>query len=108
MNRRPILVAAVAVTALALAGCSGSSESDGGADSPYRVLLTGGISAQESSRLIRRPRCSPPRRAFRSRTKPGIGGRQIELTTVDDAGDATIAVTKLREAINSGTSLTST
>ncbi len=46
MNRRPILVAAVAVTALALAGCSGSSESDGGADSPYRVLLTGGISAQ--------------------------------------------------------------
>lgn len=103
MNRRPIFVAAVAVTTLALAGCSGSSESDGGADSPYRVMLTGGVSAQgvlaansQTSLLATKAGAQVQNEAG------GVGGRQIELTTVDDAGDATIAVTKLREAINSG------
>ena len=104
MNRRPILVAAVAVTALALAGCSGSSESDGGCGlalpcaADRRDQCTG-----KSSRLIRRPRCSPPRRAFRSRTKPG-GSVAVRSSSPlwTTRGDATIAVTKLREAINSG------
>ncbi|WP_219418187.1 ABC transporter substrate-binding protein [Pseudonocardia nigra] len=31
----------------------------------------------------------------------GIGGRPVEITVVDDGGDATVAVTKLREAIAS-------
>ncbi|WP_341514098.1 ABC transporter substrate-binding protein [Rhodococcus qingshengii] len=103
MNRRPILVAAVAVTALALAGCSGSSESDGGADSPYRVLLTGGISAQGVLAANSQTSLLATKAGVQVQNEAGgIGGRQIELTTVDDAGDATIAVTKLREAINSG------
>ncbi|MFB7860243.1 ABC transporter substrate-binding protein, partial [Rhodococcus qingshengii] len=100
MNSRSILVAAVAVTSLALSGCSGATGSEGGADSPYRVLLTGGISAQgvlaansQTSLLATKAGVQVQNAAG------GIGGRQIELTTVDDAGDATIAVTKLREAI---------
>ncbi len=103
MHRRPILVAAVAVTALALAGCSGSSESEGGADSPYRVLLTGGISAQGVLAANSQTSLLATKAGVQVQNEAGgIGGRQIELTTVDDAGDATIAVTKLREAINSG------
>ncbi len=85
MNRRPILVAAVAVTALALAGCSGSSESDGGADSPYRVLLTGGISAQgvlaanSQTSLLATKRASGPERSRGDRwpsDRAHYGGRR--------------------------------
>ncbi|WP_305092713.1 ABC transporter substrate-binding protein [Prescottella sp. R16] len=101
-NRRPVLVAAVAVSALTLAACgSADSTEAGGADQPYRVLVTGGISAQgvlaanaETSILAAKAGAQVQNEAG------GVGGRQIELTVVDDAGDATIAVTKLREAIN--------
>ncbi|WP_137723961.1 ABC transporter substrate-binding protein [Prescottella subtropica] len=101
-NRRPVLIAAVAVSALALAGCSSADSTEtGGADQPYRVLVTGGISAQgvlaanaETSILAAKAGVQV------QNAVGGIGGRQIELTVVDDAGDATIAVTKLRDAIN--------
>lgn len=102
-NRRPVVVAAVAATSvLALAGCSSAESAEaGGADQPYRVLVTGGISAQgvlaanaQTSILATKAGVEVQNQAG------GIGGRQIELTVVDDAGDATIAVTKVREAIN--------
>ncbi|MCJ0902162.1 ABC transporter substrate-binding protein [Rhodococcus sp. ARC_M6] len=103
MNRRPILLAAVAVTALALTGCSGSTDSEAGADSPYRVLLTGGLSAQGALAANSQTASLATKAGVQVQNAAGgIGGRQIELTTVEDAGDATIAVTKLREAINSG------
>ncbi|PTR23423.1 branched-chain amino acid transport system substrate-binding protein [Rhodococcus sp. OK519] len=102
-NRRPVVVAAVAaVSVLTLAGCgSADSAETGGDDQPYRVLVTGGISAQgvlkanaDTSILAAKAGAQVQNAAG------GIGGRQIELTVVDDAGDATIAVTKVREAIN--------
>ncbi|MDI9915106.1 ABC transporter substrate-binding protein [Rhodococcus sp. IEGM 1379] len=103
MNRRPILLAAVAVTALALTGCSGSTDSEAGADAPYRVLLTGGLSAQGALAANSQTASLATKAGVQVQNAAGgIGGRQIELTTVEDAGDATIAVTKLREAINSG------
>lgn len=100
-NRRPVLVAAVAASVLTLTAC-GSAESagGGGGDQPYRVLITGGVSAQgvlaanaQTSILATKAGVEVQNRAG------GIGGRPIELTVVDDAGDATIAVTKVREAI---------
>ena len=104
MKRRPILVAAVAATAaLTLSGCSGSTESEGGADAPYRVLLTGGLSGQGALAANSQTASLATKAGVQVQNAAGgIGGRQIELTTVEDAGDATIAVTKLREAINSG------
>ncbi len=85
-----------------MAGCgSADSAEAGGADQPYRVLVTGGISAQgvlkanaDTSILATKAGVEVQNQAG------GIGGRKIELTVVDDAGDATIAVTKVREAIN--------
>ena len=104
MKRRPILVAAVAATAaLTLSGCSGSTESEGGADAPYRVLLTGGLSGQGALAANSQTASLATKAGVQVQNAAGgIGGRQIELTTVEDAGDATIAVTKLRAAINSG------
>ncbi|NKS77830.1 ABC transporter substrate-binding protein [Rhodococcus hoagii] len=101
-SRRPVLVAAVAASVLTMAGCgSADSAEAGGADQPYRVLVTGGISAQgvlkanaDTSILATKAGVEVQNQAG------GIGGRKIELTVVDDAGDATIAVTKVREAIN--------
>lgn len=101
-SRRPVFVAAVAASVLTIAGCgSADSAETGGADQPYRVLVTGGISAQgvlkanaDTSILATKAGVEVQNQAG------GIGGRQIELTVVDDAGDATIAVTKVREAIN--------
>lgn len=86
---------------LCLASCdsAGSIESDG-TDRPYRVLVTGGISAQgvlaanaQTSILAAKAGAQVQNEAG------GIGGRQIELTVVDDGGDPTTAVTQLRKAI---------
>ncbi|BAH53211.1 ABC transporter substrate-binding protein [Rhodococcus opacus] len=102
--RSSALTAALAVTALALTGCSGAGADDADADGgPYRVLVTGGISGQgalaanaQTSVLAAKASAEAVNRAG------GVGGRQVEITVVDDAGDATTAVSKLREAIASG------
>ncbi|MFC0454196.1 ABC transporter substrate-binding protein [Rhodococcus jostii] len=102
--RSSALTAALAVTALAVTGCAGSgADVADAAGSPYRVLVTGGISGQgalaanaQTSVLSAKASAEAVNRAG------GVGGRQVEITVVDDAGDATNAVSKLREAIASG------
>ncbi|NKR94387.1 ABC transporter substrate-binding protein [Rhodococcus hoagii] len=101
-SRRPVLVAAVAASVLTMAGCgSADSAEAGGADQPYRVLVTGGISAQGVLKANADTSILATKAGVEVQNQEGgIGGRKIELTVVDDAGDATIAVTKVREAIN--------
>ncbi|MDH6679721.1 branched-chain amino acid transport system substrate-binding protein [Rhodococcus sp. LBL1] len=102
-SSRPSVAAAIAAASvLVLAGCgSADSAENGGPDQPYRVLVTGGLGAQgvlaanaQTSILAAKAGVEVQNQAG------GIGGRQIELTVVDDGGDATTAVTKVREAIN--------
>ncbi|MEU6658802.1 ABC transporter substrate-binding protein [Streptomyces sp. NPDC046821] len=105
MNRRIVAVVASATgMALTLAGCgSGSAKDAKSSDQPYRVLVTGGLSAQgvladNSSTSVLAAKAG----AKAVNASGGILGRKVEVTAVDDAGDPTTAVTKLREAINSG------
>lgn len=103
-NRHSALVAALAVSALALAGCSGSSSGDeAGAGDPYRVLVTGAISGQGALAANSQTSITAAKAGVEAVNKAGgIDGRQVELTVVDDGGDATKAVSNLREAIASG------
>ncbi|NIH83886.1 ABC transporter substrate-binding protein [Amycolatopsis granulosa] len=101
MNRHVLVLGAVVSSAaLVLAGCGGAASSGGGAGDPYRVLVTGGLSAQgvlatNSKTSVISAQAS----ADEINKTGGIAGRRIEVTVVDDGGDPTTAVTKLREAI---------
>ncbi|NKS18155.1 ABC transporter substrate-binding protein [Rhodococcus hoagii] len=96
----PALVAA-AVSTLLLVSCGTAdpAESDG-ADEPYRVLVTGGISAQGALAANAQTSILAAKAGAQVQNEAGgIGGRRIELTVVDDGGDPTKAVTELRKAI---------
>ncbi|GAA4485488.1 ABC transporter substrate-binding protein [Rhodococcus olei] len=103
-NRHAALVAALAVSAVALAGCSGStSEAENTADGPYRVLITGAVSGQGALAANSQTSILAAKAGAEAvNAAGGIGGRQVELTVVDDGGDATKAVSNLREAVASG------
>ncbi|MFC7446424.1 ABC transporter substrate-binding protein [Rhodococcus daqingensis] len=103
--RHSALTAALAVSAVALAGCSGSSSgAESGSDGPYRVLVTGAVSGQGALAANSQTSILAAKAGAEAVNKNGgIGGRQVELTVVDDGGDATKAVSNLREAIASGT-----
>ncbi|MFE3291920.1 ABC transporter substrate-binding protein [Rhodococcus sp. NPDC059234] len=103
-NRHRVLVAALAVSAVALAGCSGSSSgAEGGSDGPYRVLVTGAMSGQGALAANSQTSILAAKAGAEAiNANGGIGGRQVELTVVDDGGDATRAVSNLREAVASG------
>lgn len=104
MSRRLLSVAAgLSVLVLGLSACgSGSGGEEKGKDAPYRVLVTGGLSApgvlaDNASTSVLSARAS----AKNINAAGGILGHKVEVTVVDDAADPTTAVTKLREAINS-------
>ncbi|TQF69257.1 ABC transporter substrate-binding protein [Rhodococcus spelaei] len=103
--RHSALVAAVAASTLALAGCAGSSSDQaggGGADQPYRVMITAGLGGQGALAANAKTSVLAAKAGAQVvNGKGGVGGRQVELTVVDDGGDPTTAVTKLREAISS-------
>ncbi|BCN70535.1 ABC transporter substrate-binding protein [Rhodococcus hoagii] len=102
--RHSALVASIAVSALTLAGCSSSAADDEASDSgPFRVLVTGAISGQGSLAANAQTSILAAKAGVEQVNKDGgIGGRQVELTVTDDGGDATKAVSNLRDAINSG------
>ncbi|MFI6433763.1 branched-chain amino acid ABC transporter substrate-binding protein, partial [Rhodococcus oryzae] len=83
-NRHSALVAALAVSAVALAGCSGSSSgADTGSDGPYRVLVTGAISGQGALAANSQTSILSARAGVEAVNKAGgVGGRQVELTVV--------------------------
>ncbi|PTR30984.1 amino acid/amide ABC transporter substrate-binding protein (HAAT family) [Rhodococcus sp. OK519] len=102
--RHSALVAALSVSALAVAGCSGSASGDEASDTgPFRVLVTGAISGQGSLAANAQTSILAAKAGAEQINKSGgIGGRQVELTVTDDGGDATKAVSNLRDAVNSG------
>jgi len=106
MRRRLTGVAAIAAGLLfALAGCGSDSASSGGSTQgggagDYRVVVLGGISAKgvladnaSTSVLAAKARIE-----FANRNG-GVGGRKVTVDVIDDQGDPTTAVTRLREAI---------
>lgn len=105
MRRRFLAVAAVATTVvLTLAGCGGSASSGAGGDGgPYRVLVSAGLSTQGVLAANAKTAVLAARAGVKNINQAGgINGRQVKIEVVDDAGDPTTAITKLREAINSG------
>jgi branched-chain amino acid transport system substrate-binding protein len=103
-------VAGAAACALVLSACGGGDGDEGGsggggggeAQEPFRVLLSAGQSAQGTlATNAKSSTLAVQASADVLNENGGVDGRQIEVTIVDDAGDPTQAVTKLREAINS-------
>ncbi|KDE12257.1 ABC transporter substrate-binding protein [Rhodococcus aetherivorans] len=104
-RRASVAVAAVAVSVSVLSGCgSGSDAAEDNPDAPYRVLMTGALSGPGA--LAANAKTSVLAAQAGAQVQNGAGGiagRDIELTVVDDGGDPTVAVTKLREALASDT-----
>lgn len=109
--KRTMKIAAAASAALLLAACgtgqtgTGGGGGDGGdgenSDKPYRIVVTGGVSAQGVMADLSGTSVNAAKAAVEDvNANGGIAGRQIELVVVDDTGDPTTAVTKLREEIN--------
>lgn len=97
--RRTMIVATAAT--LLLSGCgSGSDASGGDENDDYRVIVLGGIStegvlADNAATSV----LSAEAGVKWVNDNGGIGGRDVVIDVIDDAGDPTTAVTKLREAI---------
>lgn len=113
--RRRLLVTSVAIAAsVGVAACSSSSStgtSSGstgaaagqGSSTPYRVLVTGGLSAagvladNAATSVL-----SAKAGAAAINAKGGIDGHQVVVTVDDDGGNPSTAVTDLLNAIHSG------
>ena len=92
---------ALSSTLLAFAACGGEDGNDG--DAPYRIMVTGGLSSSGPAQANSQTSILSAKAAVKEiNADGGLDGRPIELTVVDDAGDPTKALTKLREAIASG------
>jgi len=98
-----LMVLAAALGATACASSSSGSSGGGSSSAPYRVMVTGGLSATgvlaanaETSVL------SAEAGAKVINSEGGIDGRKVIVTSSDDAGDPTTAVTNLLNAIHSG------
>jgi branched-chain amino acid transport system substrate-binding protein len=106
MRRRLLATSVILTAALAAAACSSSSGGSGGGGSssaPYRVMVTGGLSATgvlaanaETSVLAAQAGAKV------INTEGGIDGRKVVVTVSNDNGDPTTAVTNLLNAIHSG------
>lgn len=113
MRRIVVTIPAALAAALTLAACgsSGSGGSANGAGTasgstssvPYRVMVTGGLSAQgvlaansETSVLAAKAG------AKEVNAQGGIDGHRVVLTVADDGGNPSTAVTDLLDAIHSG------
>ncbi|MDL9979334.1 ABC transporter substrate-binding protein [Microbacterium sp. ASV49] len=97
-------VAGFVLAAVALAGCSGSGSADpstsAGGD-PIKVVVLGGIGgkgilADNATTSVTAAKAS----VNAINEKGGILGRKVEIQVIDDTGDPTVAVTKLREAVS--------
>lgn len=105
-------LATLAVATLAFAGCAGNSTtpdtkpkpSDGATSSePLKVVVFGGVSAEgilanNSATSITAAKAS----VAGVNAAGGINGQQVEIEVIDDTGDPTVAVTKLKELMASG------
>lgn len=107
-RRGLMFAAAAAATALVFTGCAGDSGGDTGgaegAEEPYRILVLGALSAEGALGINASTSVlSAQAGAQVVNEDGGILGRSVEVTVVDDQADPTVAVTLVREAINSDT-----
>ncbi|MGF3053062.1 ABC transporter substrate-binding protein [Microbacterium sp. YY-03] len=114
MHRKKLAasVAALAVATLTFAGCSGNSTSpetnkptEGGSSSsePIKVVVFGGVSAEGILANNAATSITAAKASVASvNAAGGIDGRQVEIEVIDDTGDPTVAVTKLKELLASG------
>jgi branched-chain amino acid transport system substrate-binding protein len=105
-TRVPAALAALAVSALAFAGCAGGGNAGTspteGTDEPIKAVVFGalgaeGILANNATTSITAAKAS----VQAVNDAGGILGREVELEVIDDTGDPTVAVTKLRELMAS-------
>lgn len=107
--RRGLKVAAAATaTVLMLAGCAGGDaggSGNGGENTePYRVLVLGALSAEGALGINASTSVLSAQAGAQVLNEDGgILGREVEVTVVDDQADPTVAVTLVREALNSDT-----
>lgn len=99
--KNPLIKLGAGLAALALlsTGCA-DSDTAGGSDDEYRVLVLGGVSAEG----VLADNASTSVVAAQAgvdfvNENGGIDGRDVVIEVVDDQADPTVAVTKLREAI---------
>lgn len=98
------LVAGIAATAMALAGCGETrlgEEAAASSDGPYRIFFTADMSGPTSS-VSRSVLAGVKAATEQVNDAGGIGGRQIELIENNDQNDPTKAVSALQEQISSG------
>ncbi|MER2137664.1 MAG: ABC transporter substrate-binding protein, partial [Arthrobacter sp.] len=111
MNQRNVgarrgmkIAAGAAAAALMLSGCSGAADAGGSEDDPYRILVLGALSAEGVLGINASTSVLSAEAAVDViNEEGGILGRDVEIKIVDDQADPTVAVTLVREAINSDT-----
>ena len=105
-TRVPAALAALAVSALAFAGCAGGGDAGTspteGTHEPIKAVVFGalgaeGILANNATTSVTAAKAS----VQAVNDAGGILGREVELEVIDDTGDPTVAVTKLRELMAS-------
>ncbi|MFC4603607.1 ABC transporter substrate-binding protein [Rhodococcus kronopolitis] len=95
-------LAMVGVGALTLAGCSGGA--DAGSNGEFNVYVAAAISGPDQlAKNAKTSALAVEASAKIANESGGIGGRQIKVTVLDDGGDPTIAVSKLREIASGDT-----
>ena len=98
------LAAGAAAAALMLSACSGDADAGGSEDDPYRILVLGALSAEGVLGINASTSVLSAEAAVDVvNDEGGILGREVEIKIVDDQADPTVAVTLVREAINSDT-----
>lgn len=89
---------ALAGLAMAVAACDGDGGGSGG-DDVYRVLVLGGLTAEGAADNAASSVQAAQAGFDHVNETGGIDGRQVVVTVVDDQGDPTRAVSKVREAV---------
>lgn len=89
-------VALAGVASLGLAGCSAGSE--GGSGDTFEVYVAAAISGPDQlAKNAKTSVLAVQASAQIANETDGINGREVRVTVLDDGGDPTIAVSKLRE-----------
>lgn len=101
-TRRGLVLAATVTTASFLfTGCAGA-DATADDDAPYRILVLGAVNAEGALGINASTSVLSAEAGVEvANANGGILGRNIELEVADDQGDPTVAVTLIREAINS-------
>lgn len=106
LGKAKSLVTSMVVAGLALSGCAStasSADGKGGGNSTLKVLVMGGIGAEG---ILANNSVTSVTAAEASvaavNAAGGILDRKLEIEVIDDRGDPTIAVTKLREKLSQG------